>query len=162
MYFKQTWVGSGLDPCLFLKELVQASESSSIHLLYGDKKFWLNTAKCAVIYHSGGGIVSRKNNPPSGSKEEGKKKKRKKKEIRFPVKCLAFKNPIHSLPSHCLALDLFHMEPTFKGYFYPSLMSYRNEPGLLQGRGQGMGLHVEPPLQRLCELYHQLPGCQIL
>lgn len=70
---------SGLDSCLFLKELMRVSESSSIHLPYGDKKFWLNTAKCAVIYHSGGGIVSRKNNPPSGSKEEdGKKKKRNK------------------------------------------------------------------------------------
>jgi len=57
VYFKQTWEGSGLDPCLFLKELMRDSESSSIHLPYGDKKFWLNTAKCAVIYHSGGGIV---------------------------------------------------------------------------------------------------------
>lgn len=79
--------------------------------------------------------MSRKNNPPSGSKEGGKKK-----EIRFPVKCIAFKNPVHSLPSHCLVLDLFQMKATFKGYFYPSLMSYRNDPGLLQGRGQGMGL----------------------
>lgn len=101
--------------------------------------------------------MSRKNNPPSGSKEEEKK-------IRFPVKCIAFKNPIRSLPSHCLVLALFHMKATFKGYFYPSLMSYRNEPGLLQGRGQGMGPRVElmHPLWSGCELYHQLPGCQIL
>lgn len=70
--------GSRLDSCLFLKELMQASESSSIHLPYGDKKFWLNTAKCAVIYHSGGGIVSRKNNPPSGSKEEVERGEAKK------------------------------------------------------------------------------------
>lgn len=28
--------GSGLDPCLFLQGLMQASESSSIHLPYGD------------------------------------------------------------------------------------------------------------------------------
>lgn len=131
--------GFGLDPCLFLKELMRASESSSIHLPYGDKKFWLNAAKCAVIYHSGGGIVSRKNNPPSGSKGEKKGKKKKRKEIRFPVKCIAFKNPIHSLPSHCLVLVLFHMKATFKGYFYPSLMSCRNEAGLSQGRGQGRG-----------------------
>lgn len=65
---------------MFLKELMRASESSSIHLPYGDKKFWLNAAKCAVIYHSGGGIVSRKNNPPSGSKGE---KKGKKKNVIF-------------------------------------------------------------------------------
>lgn len=71
--------GFGLDPCLFLKELMRASESSSIHLPYGDKKFWLNTAKCAVIYHSGGGIVSRKNNPPSGLKGEKREKKKGKK-----------------------------------------------------------------------------------
>lgn len=98
---------------------MRASECSSIHLPYGDKKFWLNTAKCAVIYHSGGGIVSRKNNPPSGSRGEKKGRKKKRKEIRFPVKRIAFKNPIHSLPSHCLVLDSFHMKATFKGYFIP-------------------------------------------
>lgn len=141
--FQTNLGGSGLDPCFFLKELMRASESSSIHLPYGDKKFWLNTAKCAVIYHSGGGIVSRKNNPPSGLR---------RKKVRFSVKHIAFKNPSHSLPSHCLVLDLFHTKATFKGYFYPSLMSYRNEPGLLQGKGQGMGLRVElmHPLRSGC------------
>lgn len=73
VYFKQTWEGLGWILVFFLKELMRASESSSIHLPYGDKKFWLNTAKCAVIYHSGGGIVSRKNNLPSGLEEEEKK-----------------------------------------------------------------------------------------
>lgn len=31
------------------------------------------------------------------------------------------------------------MKAAFKGYFYPSLMSDRNEPRLLRGRGQGTG-----------------------
>lgn len=69
---------------------MRASECSSIHLPYGDKKFWLNTAKCAVIYHSGGGIVSRKNNPPSGSRGEKKGREKKKERNKISSKTHRF------------------------------------------------------------------------